>query len=78
MMDWLLMMESENDTQLLFWYRIDGATRVPTGDLGMIMKAGTNVQFTDIAPGVRAPMVSHDKLFVKQWLNIPTASDVIN
>ncbi|TBU45093.1 hypothetical protein BD309DRAFT_956925 [Dichomitus squalens] len=34
----------------------DGATRTPDGDFGMIMKSGTNLQYTDLAPGASAPM----------------------
>ncbi|TBU35322.1 hypothetical protein BD311DRAFT_745963 [Dichomitus squalens] len=34
----------------------DGATRAPDGDFGMIMKSGTNLQYTDLAPGASAPM----------------------
>ncbi|KAI0375066.1 hypothetical protein BV20DRAFT_933593 [Pilatotrama ljubarskyi] len=33
----------------------DGATRKPDGDLGLVMKSGTNVQYTDLAPGASAP-----------------------
>ncbi|KAI0361542.1 hypothetical protein OH77DRAFT_1516495 [Trametes cingulata] len=33
----------------------DGATRKPDGDLGLVMRGGTNVQYTDLAPGASAP-----------------------
>ncbi|KAI0756927.1 hypothetical protein C8Q80DRAFT_1131159 [Daedaleopsis nitida] len=33
----------------------DGATRVPDGDLGFIMKTGTNIQITELAPGSTVP-----------------------
>ncbi|KAI0778251.1 hypothetical protein BD413DRAFT_103363 [Trametes elegans] len=32
----------------------DGATRRPDGDLGLVNKYGTNLQFTDLAPGATA------------------------
>ncbi|KAI0825067.1 hypothetical protein BC628DRAFT_1320931 [Trametes gibbosa] len=34
----------------------DGATRKPDGDLGLVMKSGVNLQYTDLAPGATAPM----------------------
>lgn len=38
-------------------FRTDGATRAPDGDLGIIMKAGTNLQITELAPGATAASV---------------------
>lgn len=37
--------------------RTDGATRKPDGDLGLVMKSGVNLQYTELAPGATAPMV---------------------
>ncbi|KAH9858132.1 hypothetical protein C2E23DRAFT_165760 [Lenzites betulinus] len=34
----------------------DGATRKPDGDLGIVMKSGLNLQYTDLAPGGSVPM----------------------
>ncbi|KAI0724620.1 hypothetical protein C8T65DRAFT_7233 [Cerioporus squamosus] len=34
----------------------DGATREATGDLGIVVKEGTNLLFTDLAPGATAGM----------------------
>ncbi|RPD55801.1 hypothetical protein L227DRAFT_614936 [Lentinus tigrinus ALCF2SS1-6] len=34
----------------------DGATREATGDLGLVVKGGTNLLFTDLAPGATASM----------------------
>ncbi|CDO71621.1 hypothetical protein BN946_scf184911.g91 [Trametes cinnabarina] len=31
--------------------RTDGATRKPDGDFGIVKKSGTNLQYTDLAPG---------------------------
>ena len=36
----------------------DGALRQPDGEMGVMMKSGTNLQFTDLAPGAKAPLVS--------------------
>lgn len=38
-------------------HRTDGATRQADGDLGIIVKAGTNLQFTDLGPGASAAAV---------------------
>ncbi|KAI0936409.1 hypothetical protein AcW1_000661 [Taiwanofungus camphoratus] len=35
---------------------VDGATRIPQGDMGIVMHGGTNLRYTDLAPGVSAPM----------------------
>ena len=50
-------------------HRTDGATRQAEGDLGMIMKSGTNLQFTDLAPGARAPLVGafHDSNLLQAY-----------
>ncbi|KAI8982888.1 hypothetical protein BD414DRAFT_419244 [Trametes punicea] len=34
----------------------DGTARRPDGDFGIVMKSGTNLQFTDLAPGATAAM----------------------
>lgn len=41
----------------------DGATRKPDGDLGIVMKSGLNLQYTDLAPGGSVPMV---RLYIKR------------
>ncbi len=38
-------------------HRTDGATREATGDFGLVVKEGTNLLFTDLAPGATAGMV---------------------
>lgn len=37
--------------------RTDGATRKLDGDLGLVIKSGVNLQYTELAPGATAPMV---------------------
>lgn len=37
--------------------RADGMTRAADGEYGLVVRNGTNLRYTDLAPGARAPMV---------------------
>ena len=36
---------------------VDGMTRKADGEFGLVVHNGTNLRYTDLAPGARAPMV---------------------
>ena len=46
----------------MLYISVDGMTRTADGEYGLVIRNGTNLRYTDLAPGARAPMVCCERM----------------